>query len=122
MTQPAKPRPRRWLLNLAFAAAVLLAAGGLWLALGRRDGPAVCASADFGMGVIEQIPLDADYDYFYEVGGYVVHLQVRDGAIAFLDSQCPDHVCEDFGWLSRPGQWACCVPAGVFVTIEETES
>ena len=92
MTQPAKPRPRRWLLNLAFAAAVLLAAGGLWLALGRRDGPAVCASADFGMGVIEQIPLDADYDYFYEVGGYVVHLQVRDGAIAFLASQCPDHV------------------------------
>ena len=67
-------------------------------------------------------PEDADYDYFYEVGGYVVHLQVRDGAIAFLDSQCPDHVCEDFGWLSRPGQWACCVPAGVFVTIEETES
>lgn len=122
MTQPAKPRPRRWLLNLAFAAAVLLAAGGLWLALGRRDGPAVYASADFGMGVIEQIPLDADYDYFYKVGGYVVHLQVRDGAIAFLDSQCPDHVCEDFGWLSRPGQWACCVPAGVFVTIEEAES
>ena len=122
MTQPAKPRPRRWLLNLAFAAAVLLAAGGLWLALGRRDGPAVYASADVGMGVIEQIPLDADYDYFYEVGGYVVHLQVRDGAIAFLDSQCPAHVCEDFGWLSQPGQWACCVPAGVFVTIEEAES
>ena len=122
MTQPAQPRPRRWLLNLIFAAAVLLAAGGLWLALGRADGPAVYASADFGMGVIEQIPLDADYDYFYEVGGYVVHLQVRDGAIAFLDSQCPDHVCEDFGWLSQPGQWACCVPAGVFVTIEEAES
>ena len=37
MTQPAKPRPRRWLLNLAFAAAVLLAAGGLWLALGRAE-------------------------------------------------------------------------------------
>ena len=30
MTQPAKPRPRRWLLNLAFAAAVLLAAGAGW--------------------------------------------------------------------------------------------
>lgn len=114
MTQ--QPKPRRWLVNLVFAAVVLLAAGGLWLAFGRPDSPAAYAKADFGMGVVEWLPLDTDYDYYYEVGGYIVHLQVKDGAVAFLDSQCPDHVCEDFGWLSQPGQWACCVPAGVFVT------
>ena len=66
-------------------------------------------------------PWDTDYDYYYEVGSYIVHLQVKDGAVAFLDSQCPDHVCEDFGWLSQPGQWACCVPAGVYLSVEETE-
>ena len=120
MTQ--QPKPRRWLVNLVFAAVVLLAAGGLWLAFGRPDSPAAYAKADFGMGVVEWLPLDTDYDYYYEVGGYIVHLQVKDGAVAFLDSQCPDHVCEDFGWLSQPGQWACRVPAGVFVTIEETRS
>ena len=61
--------------------------------------------------------LDKDYDYLYEVGGYVVHLQVKDGAVAFQDSQCPDHVCEQFGWLSEEGAWAACVPAGVYVQL-----
>lgn len=119
----AKPaHPRRWLMNAAFAAAILLAAGGLWLAFGQgRGGTALYATADFGMGIVERIPLDTDYDYFYEAGGYIVHLQVKDGAIAFLDSQCPDHVCEEFGWLSQPGQWACCVPAQVYVEVEEAE-
>ena len=57
------------------------------------------------------------HDYLYEVGGYVVHLQVKDGAVAFQDSQCPDHVCEQFGWLSEEGAWAACVPAGVYVQL-----
>src|SRR5699024_11491339 len=98
--------------------------GGLLLIFGRpgASGQNLVAVADFGMGAVETIPLDADFDYYYEVGGYIDHLQVKDGAVAFLDSQCPDHVCEGFGWLSQEGQWACCVPAGVFVTIEETRS
>ena len=36
---------------------------------------------DFGDGITEVLPLDKDYDYLYEVGGYVVHLQVKDGAV-----------------------------------------
>lgn len=121
--QPASKagKPPRWLINAVFAAVVLLAAGGLWLLFGRpaSAGQNLVAVADFGMGAVETIPLDTDYDYYYEVGGYIVHLQVKDNAIAFLDSQCPDHVCEDFGWLSQEGQWACCVPAGVYVSVEE---
>ena len=58
----------------------------------------------------ETLPLDTDHDYLYDVGNYVVHLQVKDGAIAFLDSQCPDHVCEQFGWLDKDGAWAALRP------------
>ena len=112
---------RRLIVNAAFAAAVLLAAGLAWWALRRSRGPALYARADFGMGAVEMLPLDTDYDYYYQVDGYIVHLQVRDGAVAFLDSQCPDHVCEAFGWLSEPGQWASCVPAGVMVTVEPAQ-
>ena len=53
----------------------------------------------------------------YDVGSYVVHLQVKDGTISFQDSQCPDHVCEQFGQLSEEGAWAACVPAGVYVKL-----
>lgn len=104
--------------NLLFAAVLLLAAVVLFWALrGRKQGKALVAVADFGDGITENIPLDKDYDYLYDVGDYVVHLQVKDGAIAFQDSQCPDHVCEQFGWLSQKDVWAACVPAGVYVQL-----
>ena len=80
------------------------------------------AVVDFGDGITETIPLDEDHDYLYDVGDYIVHLQVKDGAIAFLDSQCPDHVCEQFGWLSEQDAWAACVPAGVYVTVQAAET
>ena len=80
------------------------------------------AVVDFGDGITETIPLDEDYDYLYDVGDYIVHLQVKDGAVAFLDSQCPDHVCEQFGWLSEQDAWAACVPAGVYVTVQAAET
>ena len=75
-----------------------------------------------GDGITETIPLDEDHDYLYDVGDYIVHLQVKDGAVAFLDSQCPDHVCEQFGWLSEQDAWAACVPAGVYVTVQAAET
>lgn len=78
------------------------------------------AVVDFGDGITETLPLDTDHDYLYDVGDYVVHLQVKDGAVAFLDSQCPDHVCEQFGWLDKDGAWAACIPAGVYVVVEDT--
>ena len=92
-----------WKANLLFAAVVLAAAVLLVFLLGD--------------GITEVLPLDKDYDYLYDVGSYVVHLQVKDGTISFQDSQCPDHVCEQFGQLSEEGAWAACVPAGVYVQL-----
>lgn len=104
--------------NLLFAAVLLLAAGLLFVAFrSRKTQEPLVAVVDFGDGITETIPLDKDYDCLYEVGGYLVHLQVKDGAIAFQDSQCPDHVCEQFGWLSQKDAWAACVPAGVYVQL-----
>lgn len=120
-TGSAKHR-RRWLLNLLFAATILLAAAVLYWALRSSGGTQLVAVADFGDGITETIPLDTDHDYLYDVGDYIVHLQVKDGAIAFLDSQCPDHVCEEFGWLSEEGAWAACVPAGVYVEVQPQTS
>lgn len=108
--------------NLLFAAIILLAAAVLYGAFRvSADKAHLTARIDFGDGITETIPLDADRDYYYEVGEYVVHLQVRDGAIAFLDSRCPDHVCEHFGWLKEEGAWAACVPAGVYVEVQPAE-
>lgn len=117
MSDPKRPAPR-W-LNLVFAAGVLLAAAVLFWMLRGQGEKGMHAVVDFGGGVVETLPLDKDHDYLYEVGQYVVHLQVKDGAIAFLDSQCPDHRCEQFGWLSQENAWAACMPAGVYLTIQK---
>ena len=91
-------------------------------ATGVDKGSGLQATVDFGDGITETLPLDTAHDYLYDVGNYVVHLQVKDGAIAFLDSQCPDHVCEQFDWLSEQDAWAACVPAGVYVTVQAAET
>ena len=105
--------------------AVVLAAAALLFVLYRANAPKaepLVAVVDFGDGITETIPLDEDHDYLYDVGDYIVHLQVKDGAIAFLDSQCPDHVCEQFDWLSEQDAWAACVPAGVYVPGQAAET
>lgn len=109
--------------NLIFALVVLVLAAVLYFgvrAAHSGKGGGLQAVVDFGDGITETLPLDTDHDYLYDVGDYVVHLQVKDGAVAFLDSQCPDHVCEQFGRLDKDGAWAACIPAGVYVVVEDT--
>ena len=116
----AAPKGSAWKKNVIFALVALALAAGVFLAVRAQHpakGSGLQAVVDFGDGVTETLTLAQDHDYLYEVGDYVVHLQVKDGAIAFLDSQCPDHVCEQFGWLSQKDAWAACVPAGVYVQL-----
>lgn len=123
MSTRKQPRPAKgakrlsWKADLLFAAVILTAAVLLvFLLRPRSKAEPLAAVVDFG-GITEVLPLDKDYDYLYDVGSYVVHLQVKDGTISFQDSQCPDHVCEQFGQLSEEGAWAACVPAGVYVKL-----
>jgi len=46
-----------------------------------------------------------------------VRIAVRDGAVAFLSSDCPDKTCVHTGFLSRPGQSAACLPNRVVVRV-----
>lgn len=119
-----KKRLKPWQKNLIFAVVVLLVAGIAFFAIRKKPETEtkLVALVDFGDGITETLPLDEDYDYLYDVGDYVVHIQVKDGAAAFLDSQCPDHVCEQFGWLSEEDAWAACVPAGVYLRIVPADS
>ena len=119
----AAPKSSAWKKNVLFALVVLALAAVIFIAvrvLHPNKGSGLQAVVDFGGGVSETLALDKDYDYLYDVGDYVVHLQVKDGAISFQDSQCSDHICEQFGWLDKEGAWAACVPAGVYVVVEST--
>lgn len=47
-----------------------------------------------------------------------IRFTVRDGTIAFTESDCPDRLCIRSGALHRPGQMAVCLPRRVSVTVE----
>lgn len=44
-------------------------------------------------------------------------IEIDNGRARVRESSCPDQVCVHSGWLSRSGQTAACVPAGVCVQI-----
>ncbi len=64
-----------------------------------------------------RIPLSEDASYEID-GFYPTTLVVEDNAISFIDSQCPDHICEAFGPASKEYDIPACLPAGVVVQIE----
>ncbi len=96
---------------------IILALVGIFVMLPRESGSSAVVSLPDGEQVI--IPLDEDKQYDFEAGEYTVHLLVDDGSIRFVDSECPDHVCEEFGKLSMDNEQASCVPAGVTVVITQ---
>ena len=63
------------------------------------------------------LPLDKNDTYDVDTGYYTVHIEIKDGAARFVDSPCPDHICESFGWLSNEDQTATCLPARAVLTI-----
>ncbi|MEG2054482.1 MAG: NusG domain II-containing protein [Oscillospiraceae bacterium] len=49
----------------------------------------------------------------------IVTLEIKDNAIRVINSKCPDHICENYGWLRLEAQFATCLPAGVNVVVGE---
>lgn len=118
-------RSGEWKKNLIFALAVLLAAaaiGGYYL-IQRANRPDKVAHLVYGSAERMQTDIDLreDGDYTFSSNGYEIHLQVRDGAVAFVDSPCPDHLCEQFGQLIEVYDWAACLPAQAMLSIEPVE-
>ena len=104
--------------NIIFVAAVLAVAAVLWLVC-RAGGSGHTAVLRYGTPQTEQrIDLRRDADYDIDTGRYTIHLHVENGGIAFVDSPCPDHLCEGFGVLKNEGDWAACMPAKASLTIE----
>jgi hypothetical protein len=116
--------------NLIFTAVILAAAGGLllWRSLSVSGGAAsgsagssaaaLMAELVYGDdGTVLDMPLDTAKTYDVDTGYYTVHIEVRDGAARFVDSPCPDHICENYGWISLEDQQAICMPAHAVLSI-----
>lgn len=70
-----------------------------------------------GEAVVETVDLSKDQIIHLDNTPIPVTLQVEDGRIRFIESVCPDHLCENMGWLENENEEAICLPAGVWVRI-----
>lgn len=106
-------------IDLIFAAVILAAAGLLffWRST-RQSGRALEAELLYGdANTVQKFSLDKDAVYDIDTGYLTVHIEVKDGAARFIDSPCPDHICEHYGWISQEDQSATCLPARAVLTI-----
>ena len=94
---------------VALAALVLL----LVLRLGAPAGQTAVLTTPDGT-----VSLASDTERTFTGSGDIrVTVEVRDGQVRVAQSGCPDQVCVHSGWLSRSGQSAACVPAGIAVQV-----
>ena len=117
---PVKSRRLRLLRMgdwVAVALVLLLAAVSfLWLKVGAGPGSRAVITAPDGERVL---PLSQNTALVIRgKDGIELTLEVTDGRIRFRQSGCPDKICVHSGWLSKKGQTAACLPAGVSVRIE----
>ncbi len=100
-----------------FIIIVLTAVLGIALMSGSGGGKTAVVRVD---GNIER-RVDLGADQTFSIGD--IKFEVRDGAIAFIESDCPDKDCIRAGWLKVPGASMACLPNRVSVTVEgEAES
>ena len=110
---------KKLLTNLIFAGIVLVIAAALLVwRNSHTSGSRLRAELIYGDdNITMNLPLDHNETYDVDTGYYTVHIEIRDGAARFVDSPCPDHICESFGWLSNENQTATCLPARAVLTI-----
>ena len=70
-----------------------------------------------GGQTVQEISLAENRIITVEDASLPATLEVLDGRIRFIYSQCPDHVCENAGWLQHEGDEAVCLPAGVLARV-----
>ncbi len=120
-TQPTKPFIKK--SDIFIIALLLIIALGLfaYFRFGKNpDSQPLTAVVTVGYANDQTtliIPLEKDGITTIQDGRLPVQLEVKDGAIRFINSVCPDHKCEGFGWLKAEGDWGACLPAAVTVTI-----
>ena len=102
-----------WVIGGALAVALVFYVG---LMLMGQGGGGVYGQIFVDGQVVYTAALDLDSEIIIAERPNVRFI-VSDGAIAFIESDCPDKVCINVGFLRSPGQAAACLPNGVLLVI-----
>ena len=94
-----------------FICIIAVAVAGIVLMSGSGDAQTAVIRVDGH--VVKEVRLDVNQSF--RVGD--VKFEVKDGAIAFVESDCPGQECVKAGWLHTPGSSMACLPNKTSVTL-----
>ncbi len=96
---------------ILFVMIVLIAVAGIfWMS---DTGSAQTAVVRADGKIVKEVKLDVNQNFWVKD----VHFEVKDGAIAFVESDCPGKECIHAGWLKTPGSSMACLPNQVSITL-----
>lgn len=49
-------------------------------------------------------------------------IQIKDDSIGIIDSDCPDKICVNSGFISKPGDLSVCLPHKLMIEIKSNNS
>ncbi len=101
---------------------LLVLAFSFWIfSLAQRNGTVALVSVGLDENqTTHELSLSEDGTVFIDEGtDYPATLLIENGSIRFINSVCPDGLCENFGRLSSEGEWALCAPGNVMVRVIE---
>lgn len=100
---------------LAILLVLILAAGllGAFFAADRGSYVEISVHGD----EIMTLPLSVDDTRVIDSGTYTLTVVIADGCVSVHSANCPDHVCEQTGNISKKGTSIVCAPAGISVKI-----
>lgn len=126
--QNGREAPRRLLrpMDLIWIG-VLLAVCGIALLFFYRPWAAaetaVTAQISFQGKVVREIDLPAASDEIFVLAeNPKVSFQIENHAIRFVNTDCPDHLCENVGYISQPNHAAICLPNQVSLQIRSKDA
>ena len=68
--------------------------------------------------IILSVPLNADGYYSLEGKNGIFNLEVKNGSYRAIAVECPNHDCEEVGWVSKENyKPIICLPNGIVVEL-----
>ena len=106
---------KKYRLDIIVIAAVLLLSILLFLILFFNKEPGNMVKVEVDGTVVGTYSLSEDGSYPLNGGTNV--LVIEKGTARLVESQCPDHTCEQMGKVRYVGQTIVCLPNRVTVTV-----
>lgn len=102
---------------------IVLALGIAWTGIRSDRGAAASATVTQNGTVIAVLDLTDSARQMLEVdGAYPLTVIAEHGTVRVSEASCPDQICVRAGVLSKPGDTAACLPAGVVIRINGTSA